>query len=762
MKNIKVISLILSLSLLIGAIQFVIFAEDSSAAVAEPEYYTFEDGMGKEEIPYGSKAPLGAWAGYKNFKMMNKTQAEAAGVPEGYSGWVLALDPSGTSSISIGLDFTHIKVADIEKITIRVWCPEGTADNGVRITHNSDNTWIMLGKHGGTGKWVDIELDENKNFNISPYDFTLFDDGNGYCKAVNFWFRYATGTAYIDHIKIELKEGAAGSVEPELGKVEIPFTEENKDLSIYGYSDMRTYDAAGAVVAGVPEGYTGSYVMKLTRDAGEGDLSVMLDLRQSVCNGVKIEDVESITFRVWIPHAMDLRIRSVAGEWLYNTKHTPAEGGAWREITIKSGSAEMSKFVDDGEGYFSPFAFTFRNNYDKTTPCTVYFDGVTVVLKEAEEEPTETEAPTETETTEVETETETEAPVAPDPLYYSFADGKGKEEIPYGEKSSVGAWYGYNNFRMMNEEQAKYAGVPEGYSGWVLALDSSSSGTSIGLDLTNIRVKHITKITFRVWCPTGTKQDSTDGGIRLTGAASNTWSAMISPSAIGEWIDVTLEKDDYSFLDFDGNGYCDPINFCLRGANSTAYIDAITVELKPADANPPVITYEGETVINTTAGKPFVLDASAYDAEDDEYITPEYIWNGDALDADGLLVEGSYTLTVKATDTYGNTSELVLTVNVGPKDTEAPVIGWTPVVEAVYAMKGAKPSIRVSVTDNTDKVEAVLIWSEGALDEAGRLTEGLHTLTISATDLSGNHSEYTVLFCVTASRPTVGNISQDS
>ena len=579
MKKIKVISLILSLSLLIGAIQFVIFAEDSSAAVAEPEYYTFDDGMGKEEIPYGI---------------------------------------------------------------------------------------------------------------------------------------------------------------------------EDTSLSKYGYSEMTMYNAQNAAAAGVPAGFEGNYVMKLTNT--KADLSFVLDLRQTVCNGVKIDDVESVRLRVWIPYKFDLRLKTNK-EWNYNKAHTPAEGGGWVAITI----SDMSMFVDDGNGGFSPFSFTFRNNYIKEAPCTVYVDGITVKLKEVVEEPTETE------TSEVETEIETEVPVAPDPLYYSFADGKGKEEIPYGEKSSVGAWYDYNNFRMMNEEQAKYAGVPEGYSGWVLALDpSGSENISIGLDLTGIRTKNITKITFRVWCPTGTKQDSTDGGIRLTGAASNTWSAKISPSAIGEWIDVTLEKDDYSFLDFDGNGYCDPINFCFRGANSTAYIDAITVELKPADANPPVITYEGETVINTTAGKPFVLDASAYDAEDDEYITLEYIWNGDALDADGLLVEGSYTLKVKATDTYGNTSELVLTVNVGPEDTEAPVIGWTPDVEAVYAMKGAKPSIRVSVTDNTDKVEAVLIWSEGALDEAGRLTEGLHTLTISATDLSGNHSEYTVLFYVTASRPTVGNISQDS
>ena len=127
-----------------------------------------------------------------------------------------------------------------------------------------------------------------------------------------------------------------------------------------------------------------------------------------------------------------------------------------------------------------------------------------------------------------------------------------------------------------------------------------------------------------------------------------------------------------------------------------------------------------------------------------------------------MLVEGSYTLTVKATDSYGNASELVMTVNVAPRDVEAPVISWMPSIETVYAMKGTTPSIRVSVTDIADNVEAVLTWSQGALDEVGRLNAGIHTLTISATDLSGNHSEYTVSFCVLSSRPTVGVVVQDS
>ena len=99
----------------------------------------------------------------------------------------------------------------------------------------------------------------------------------------------------------------------------------------------------------------------------------------------------------------------------------------------------MSTFVDDGNGYFSPFAFTFRNNYNAKSPCIVYFDGVTVKLKNVK-------------------------------THYTFEEGMGKAEIPYGEKAAVGTYYGYSSFMMMNETQAKAAGVP-GAFGQIFVTD---------------------------------------------------------------------------------------------------------------------------------------------------------------------------------------------------------------------------------------------------------------------------------------------------
>ena len=742
MKNIiKRISLILSLVIILNAIPFMVYAETTAPeteAATEVDYYSFADGMGKEEIPYGPKAEGVSWYDYKNFKMMNESQAAAAGVPEGYSGWVLALDPASTNGMSIGLDLSHIKVADIEKITIRVWVPAGTsAGNGVRLTHKGE-AWIMTAPCT-QGQWNDIVLDEDQNFYTATMDFTVFDDGNGYCKAVNFCLRKSTGTAYIDHIKVELKapsqeteapteaptEPEVETVAPEEGKAEIPYTAEDTTYSKYGYSDMKVYSTSKAAEAGIPEGYTGDYVMALTNRT---NLSITLDLRQTVCKDVKIEDVESISFKVWIPAKMDLRLKTTPlsnNNWEY-IKSFSAD--SWHTITI----TDMSIFVDDGNGYFSPFSFTFRETTNAATDYTVYFDGITVKIKDPE----------------------------PVKTHYTFEEGMGKEEIPYGAKATLGMSYGYSSFMMMDETQAIAAGVPEGYSGWVLALGSNGGNISIGLDLTNIQTRDIDNISFRVWCPTGTKQHATEGGIRLSGQTTSTWNMLASPTAIGEWIDVVLEKDSYDSLDYDGDGYCDPLNFIFRGATSTAYIDSITVNLRDPDVEPPVITYNGETVIDTREGREFVLDLTAHDAYYDVDITPEFIWSEGALNSEGKLVQGTHTCTVKATDEAGNSAQIVITVNVGERDTEAPSIDWMP--EEIYAMAGMLPDLEIIVADNVDELDAVLTWSEGALDVRGRLTAGEHTLTISAVDLTGNKTEHTIAVHVLATRPVVGELIQDN
>lgn len=712
MKKIRILSLILTLALVITAIPFTVFAEGEEA-VAENSV--------KSEIPYCDPVSFSLYTDTKQ-EIMTADQITDSNVKAGCSGYVMKLT-NANAGIGLTIDpaavtGNEIKLSELESITVRAYLV-GTNVKSTRATIDATAaSWLLNEAPSGYDQWIEYSI---------PVGKLAYEDGetvSPFCLAFRFTNNTMETTVYIDSVTLNVK------LDPELGKAEIPYTAEGSPLSIYGYSAMALLDAAKAEKAGVT-GIEGDYVMKFTGASSQGDSSFMIDLRQSVCKDVKIEDVESVTFRVWIPHKMDLRIKSVEGnDWQYIASHTPAEGGGWINIKI----TDMSTFVPDGNGYFSPFAFTFRNNWNPGAGCIVYFDGVTVELEEKE----------------------------PVKTHYTFAEGMGKEEIPYGEKANVGTYFGHSSFMMMDETQAVAAGVPAGYSGWVLAIGSDGGNAGIGLDLTKFQTRDIEKITFRVWCPTGTKQHATEGGVRLSGKTASTWSMLANPTALNEWIDVVLEKDDFSSLDFDEDGYCDPMNFGFRGATSTAYIDHITVKLRDPDTEPPVITYNGETVIETREGRDFVLDLTAHDAYYDVDITPEYIWSDGALDGNGKLVAGTHTCTVKATDEAGNVAEIVLTVNVGERDVEAPKFDWTPETDKFFAMEGAMPFIVVNATDNVDKVEVVLTWSEGALDEFGRLTAGEHILTVSATDLSGNRSEYTITFTVISSRPTVGDVVQDT
>lgn len=326
-----------------------------------------------------------------------------------------------------------------------------------------------------------------------------------------------------------------------------------------------------------------------------------------------------------------------------------------------------------------------------------------------------------------------------------FADNVGKDEIPYGEFEPNFKVYEYKSFDMMTEDEAVAAGVPEGYSGYVLKLVGGAGGVSVGLDLTQYRIKDVESITFRIYCPAGTKNN----GVRITDSSKDAWIMLADPGATEEWVEVVLsEKENFntsakSFSVFDdGNGYFKRVNFVIRHDGSddaVVYIDSITVKLKAVDTTAPVITYNGPDVIETSEGRDFSLDLTVTDDRDGA-ITPEYIWSDGALDESGLLKVGEHTCTVKATDEAGNSSEISVTVKVGAKDTTAPVIDLGDLPEDIVVLVGTKPMFSFSATDDFDEVELEVNWSEGTFDERGRFVEGYHFLELYARDKTGNHT----------------------
>jgi hypothetical protein len=83
---------------------------------------------------------------------------------------------------------------------------------------------------------------------------------------------------------------------------------------------------------------------------------------------------------------------------------------------------------------------------------------------------------------------------------------------------------------------------------------------------------------------------------------------------------------------------------------------------------------------------------------------------------------------------------------VGDVDTAPPSINVT--ATEVYVTAGTLYRFSLVATDNYDNVKVVEEWSEGAVDMYGVLQAGVHTLTLTATDLTGNVTVHTVTFHV--------------
>ena len=324
-----------------------------------------------------------------------------------------------------------------------------------------------------------------------------------------------------------------------------------------------------------------------------------------------------------------------------------------------------------------------------------------------------------------------------------------KIEIPYADsRDTASSPYWYKQMNVYSQQEAKQAGVPDGYSGYVMKLaGDSASGITADFSERNIPATSVKSIHFRVYYGSHTKE------VRVTTDAGVSWVLRYNAVKPDQWDDVVLSDINEIKKLANSDGRLGKFGFGFRNlddgsTNNVAYIDEIRVELTVNDDIPPIIRYEGPDHIETTEGKPFVLNAVGWDEQENAEFPIEYIWDKDATDDGGGLVKGDYTLTLRVTDSCGNTSERVLTVTVGERDTKAPVIDCK--LKNVKALTGAYVKFDFKAQDDRDDVEVIQTWSKDALDKKGRITEGTHTLTLTSSDLTGNTTTITVT--VTASK----------
>ena len=326
--------------------------------------------------------------------------------------------------------------------------------------------------------------------------------------------------------------------------------------------------------------------------------------------------------------------------------------------------------------------------------------------------------------------------------------------------------YGSSEIITYTAQEAAAAGIPEGYSDTVLSvkpISSTASGCGILLDFSawDVPTALVKELSFRFYI--GESEKNTDGKpqLRIMSPVTGQWTYQPGDTAsiAGEWATETVKNQNHLFNTLaDTEGHLDKFELSLRVAEHVDfYIDSVKLTLVGNDGIAPEITCDSDAV-TVSLGAAFELDAFAYDEQDDCVKPLEYVWeSGVELDENGLpTAPGDYSLTLHAVDYFGNASTKTITVTMTEPDLEAPVVHLN--FTEMYAQVGMIPTLNFEVTDNQRVASVSRVWSKGALDENGALTEGTHTYTVTALDDSNNKTVHKITVYVTSTEPEYDNV----
>lgn len=317
-------------------------------------------------------------------------------------------------------------------------------------------------------------------------------------------------------------------------------------------------------------------------------------------------------------------------------------------------------------------------------------------------------------------------------------------------------YYGSSAVVTYAAEEAATAGVPAGYEGQVLEVKPLSGSASCGLLLDfsekDIPMSVVQSLEFRMYIPYNAANTGGRPQARIAqpfkGGDGWVYQPGSTPTPAGEWTTVIIEKNNYftSLADESGDLYKFELSVRSNVAQSF-YLDSVSVNLLPNDNVAPVISCNVADTVYVNEGAEWSVDATAYDAAEKRNVEVVQTWDKTPFDENGKLIYGTYRLTLSAQDYYGNKSEKTITLVVKEADNEAPVIDCD--LTEIYATVGTIPVLKFTATDNSGVVNVMQSWSSGALDNRGALNAGTHTLTLAATDASGNKTTKTVTVYVT-------------
>lgn len=488
-----------------------------------------------------------------------------------------------------------------------------------------------------------------------------------------------------------------------------------KKYMYYGSTAVNRLTSEEAEQNGIPQGYSGDVLEvenRIDKAKGKG---ILLDFSHL---NIPTDLIKSITFRVCVgtdgttndiyPEVRIIKPNSKSWVMRYNASN---QTGQWLDITIDSSGTNFlsgATFADvSKDGCLNMFELGVRSH--EGDPY-FYIDSITYMLNEPVDE----------------VDFSCEFYASTDPNY-----------MKYGSSAVV----------ELTAQKAEEMGIPSGFSGNVLSVENSTPSRGVLLDFSSWKVPYalIKSMTFRVYVgDDGTVNDDYPE-VRIIQPGEETWVMRYNIKDKTErWIDITLDNDGKNFSSgkrFEllcKDGLLDRFELSVRSyqGDIAFYIDSVSFSLIE-DKNPPKISYEGKNSLVFFEGEKPILDIKAYDEEMKSDVELTWTWSDPAaLNSNGTLNQGSYTLTLSASDYHKNTASKVFSVTVKEADTEPPVIHSGG--KEMYLQTGTIPRLNPVVTDNSNRFEFVSFWSEGALDNRGRLNEGLYLYTMIATDYSGN------------------------
>ena len=562
---------------------------------------------------------------------LSEYEAQASGVPAGFSGTVTRVGVTGNSSyagVTVDLTSMRLPISEIQEITFRVYLAGGTS---LRVSNKGAGSWAVLA-NVSTNTWVDYTVKADGT-GLNGTTLSYFDDGEG-CIGIFGIGSKNVSNIYVDSISVVFSDGYVFESDDETppiitytGSDVVDFTE-GDSFVLDGVSAFDEYDNAPASIsysfsdgalnsAGKLQVGTHTCTVIATDRAGNTasfvvSVNVVPDLTL-----IKIEDVPHI------PHDM-----AIANSLAY--------AGTLNELTAEEATAKglsagfNGSVYEIGCGADSGYAGVCIDLSSYEIPIGIVENISFNVLM---------------------------------PTSYSelrMRCGNTTDWVMRCSTASTGTWctviLGADDSGFYGSTKMATLANSDGNLGsFCLIGRVSGSYSPYYIDSITIKLKEDDKV-----APVLTYSGKTD----VLTSAGKAFVPSISAYDEFEGREIALVYT-WSEGAVDENGdMLEGVHTCRISATdyygNTSFID-LNVTVGPPDVTAPVIQFTaGE--IRVSVGTYYRMVITAVDDYDAVTVTEE--WSEGAIDFGGRLAEGTHTLTLTCTDLSGNVSVHVVTVYV--------------------------------------------------------------------------------------------------